>query len=133
MIDRINPIIAAEKEIEFLTTDVDLLVTRYNSTTAITGNREHLNPVIYPTVKSNYQYFHELAPLYALDLLDLEERLWVNAQLGDCPDLAQELANYQIAVGLMSYSAPTVPMSDDLKDRLFDRLNLDSVPMPLPT
>jgi hypothetical protein len=84
-------------------------------------------------VKANYQYFHELAPLYALDLLDLEEQLWVKAQLGDCPDLAQELANYQIAVGLMSYSAPTVPMAADLKDRLFDRLNLDPVPMPLPT
>jgi hypothetical protein len=32
----------------------------------------------------------------------------------------------------MSYSAPTVAMAADLKDRLFDRLNLDPVPMPLP-
>ncbi len=82
-------------------------------------------------MKANYQYFHELAPLYALDLLDVEERLWVKAQLGDCPDLAQSLANYQAAVELMSYSAPTVTMAADLKDRLFERLNLDPIPMPL--
>jgi hypothetical protein len=84
-------------------------------------------------VKTNYQYFHELAPLYALDLLDLEQRLWVKAQAGDCPDLAQELATYQIAVDLMPYSAPTVAMAADLKDRLFNQLNLDPVPLPLPT
>jgi hypothetical protein len=84
-------------------------------------------------VKANYQYFHELAPLYALDLLDVEERLWVKAQIGDCPDLAQALASYQTAVDLMSYSAPTVPMAADLKYRLFKRLNLDPIPIPLPT
>jgi hypothetical protein len=83
-------------------------------------------------VKANYQYFHELAPLYALDLLDVEERLWVKAQLGDCPDLAQQLASYQTAVELMPYGAPTVSMAADLKDRLFELLNLDPIPMPLP-
>ena len=83
-------------------------------------------------VQASYQYFHELAPLYALDLLDFEERLWVNAQIRDCPDLAQVLAGYQIAVDLLSYSAPTVSMAADLKDRLFNRLNLDLVPLPLP-
>jgi anti-sigma factor ChrR (cupin superfamily) len=71
--------------------------------------------------------FCELAPLYALDLLDLEERLWVEAQILNCPDLAEELANYQTAVGVMPYSAPPVPMAADLKDRLFDRLGLDAI------
>ena len=71
--------------------------------------------------------FCELAPLYALDLLDLEERLWVEAQILNCPDLAEELANYQTAVGMMPYSAPLVPMAADLKDRLFDRLGLDPI------
>lgn len=82
-------------------------------------------------MKANYQHFHELAPLYALDLLDVEERLWMKAQLGDCPDLAHALASYQISVELMSYSAPTVPMAADLKDRLFERLNLDPIAIPL--
>jgi Putative zinc-finger len=82
-------------------------------------------------VKANYQYFQELVPLYALDLLDLEEQLWVKAQIEACPDLAQELANYQIAVCLMFYSVPTVAIAADLKRRLFNRLNLDPVLLPL--
>jgi anti-sigma-K factor RskA len=82
-------------------------------------------------VNPNHQYFHELAPLYALDLLDLEERLWVTAQIEDCPDLAKELANYQTAVDLMPYSAPAVAMAADLKHRLLNRLNLDPIPIPL--
>ncbi|MCY7369243.1 MAG: anti-sigma factor, partial [Chamaesiphon sp.] len=71
--------------------------------------------------------FCELAPLYALDLLDHDERLWVEAQVLECPDLAEELASYQAAVGVIPYGAPTMPMAADLKDRLFDRLGLDPV------
>ena len=71
---------------------------------------------------NDHRCFCELAPLYALDLLDLEERLWVETQIIDCPDLTEELANYQAAVAAIPYSAPTMPMSADLKDRLFDRI-----------
>ena len=71
---------------------------------------------------NDHRCFCELAPLYALDLLDLGERLWVEAQILECPDLAEELANYQAAVAVIPYSAPTMPMSADLKDRLFDRI-----------
>jgi anti-sigma factor ChrR (cupin superfamily) len=73
--------------------------------------------------KDNHRCFCELAPLYALDLLDLEERLWVETQVVDCPDLAEELASYQTAVDLMPYSAEPIPMAADLKDRLFDRID----------
>lgn len=85
-------------------------------------------------MKDEHRCFCELAPLYALDLLDLEERLWVEAQIVDCPDLAEELASYQTAVSLMPFSAEPVPMAADLKDRLFDRIDsqqieqLDSAP-----
>jgi hypothetical protein len=75
-------------------------------------------------MNSDRRCFCELAPLYTLDLLDLEERLWVEAQVLECPDLAEELASYQTAVGLLPYAAPPMPMSADLKDRLFDRLGL---------
>jgi quercetin dioxygenase-like cupin family protein len=75
----------------------------------------------------DHRCFAELAPLYALDLLDLEERLWVEAQVLACPDLAEELTSYQTAVGVIPYSAPAMPMAADLKDRLFDRLGLDPV------
>jgi quercetin dioxygenase-like cupin family protein len=78
-------------------------------------------------MEAEHRCFCELAPLYALDLLDLEERLWVEAQIVDCPDLAEDLAKYMAAVGLMPYTAPPVPMAIDLKDRLFDRLGLDPV------
>jgi quercetin dioxygenase-like cupin family protein len=71
--------------------------------------------------------FCELAPLYALDLLDLEERLWVEAQVLECPDLAEELATYQNAVGILPYAAPPMPMAADLKERLFDRLGFESI------
>ncbi len=78
-------------------------------------------------MNDDHRCFCELAPLYALDLLDFEERLWVEAQVLDCPDFAEELASYQTAVGLIPYSAPIVPMAADLKDRLFDKLGLDLV------
>ncbi len=78
-------------------------------------------------MNDDHRCFAELAPLYALDLLDLDERLWVEAQVLECPDLAEELASYQAAVGVIPYGAPTMPMAADLKDRLFDRLGFDPV------
>lgn len=75
----------------------------------------------------DHRCFCELAPLYALDLLDLEERLWVEAQVLECPDLAEELASYQVAVGLIPYGAEPMPMAVDLKDRLFGKLGLEPV------
>jgi ChrR Cupin-like domain len=78
-------------------------------------------------MNDDHRCFAELAPLYALDLLDLDERLWVESQVLECPDLAEELAGYQAAVGVIPYGAPTMPMAADLKDRLFDRLGLEPV------
>jgi anti-sigma factor ChrR (cupin superfamily) len=72
---------------------------------------------------NDHRCFCELAPLYALDLLDLEQRLWVEAQVVECPELAEELASYQAAVGVIPYGAPVVTMAADLKARLFDRLD----------
>ena len=74
----------------------------------------------------NHRCFCELVPLYVLDLLDCEDRLWIEAQIVECPDLAEELANYQAAVGAIPYTAPLVPMSPDLKERLFDRFSSPS-------
>jgi quercetin dioxygenase-like cupin family protein len=79
---------------------------------------------------NEHRCFCELAPLYVLDLLEIEDRLWVEAQVVDCPDLAEELAQYRAAVDLVPYSAPLVPMAADLKDRLFARLGLEPVTEP---
>ncbi|WP_427159429.1 cupin domain-containing protein [Aliinostoc sp. HNIBRCY26] len=75
--------------------------------------------------------FCELAPLYALDLLDEQERNWVEQQIAECPELATELAEYELAVTVIPYTTPTVPMAADLKNRLFERLDLDT-PEPTP-
>jgi quercetin dioxygenase-like cupin family protein len=81
---------------------------------------------------TEHRCFCELAPLYAFDLLDGEERLWVEAQILEDPDLELELAEYQRSVGNIPYSAPPVPMATDLKDRLFDRLGLEPLATPPP-
>lgn len=69
--------------------------------------------------------FCELAPLYAIDQLSEEERGWVEQQIMECPDLAEELTGYQLGMTAMAYTVPSLPMDLALKDRLFDRLELD--------
>ncbi len=69
--------------------------------------------------------FCELAPLYALGQLSEEERGWVEQQIVECPDLAEELADYQLGMTAIAYTAPSLPMNSMLKDRLFERLELD--------
>ncbi|MBW4551980.1 MAG: cupin domain-containing protein [Aphanocapsa sp. GSE-SYN-MK-11-07L] len=68
--------------------------------------------------------FCELAPLYALDLLDETERTWVEQQIADCPELAGELAGYEAGSTAMPYSLPVLPLAANVKERLFDRLQL---------
>jgi hypothetical protein len=82
--------------------------------------------------------FCELAPLYALDVLSQAEKMWVEQQLVESPELAEELAAYQSAIASIPYSAPALPVAADLKDRLFDRLGLETphsetVPARTPT
>jgi hypothetical protein len=51
-----------------------------------------LNKRLIPQMDDNKNYcFCELAPLYALDLLDEEEKAWVERQIATCPDLALSL------------------------------------------
>ncbi len=69
--------------------------------------------------------FCEMAPLYSLDLLSGPERQWVEQQAADCPELADELAEYRLAATAVPYGAPVVPMAANLKERLFDRLELE--------
>ena len=78
-------------------------------------------------MNTDQQYcFCELAPLYALGMLSEPERAWVEQQVHDCPELAEELAEYQDAVTVIPYSAPVETPSKHLKERLFDRLGLDT-------
>lgn len=74
--------------------------------------------------------FCDLAPLYALGLLDDAERQWVEQQLLECPELSEELVDYEAAAAAIPYSAPEVPIAADLKDRLFERLSLEPPAQP---
>jgi anti-sigma factor ChrR (cupin superfamily) len=75
--------------------------------------------------------FCELAPFYALRLLDESEQLWVEAQVKAEPELAIEIADFESALTAFPYSVPPVPMTADLKGRLFDRIGqpLDAAPV----
>jgi hypothetical protein len=81
---------------------------------------------------SAHHCFCELAPLYALDLLDEAERNWVEQQIIDTPELAEELALYQEATDALPYGVAPVAISEDLKGRLFDQLGLTPPETALP-
>jgi hypothetical protein len=73
---------------------------------------------------SAHYCFCDLAPLYVLDLLSESERDWVERQILETPELAEELSQYEVAATALPYSAPPVKVADDLKGRLFDALGL---------
>lgn len=93
--------------------------------------------------------FCELAPLYALGSLGAEEKQWVEQQIQDNPELAEELAEYQGASATLPYATDPdatgldvtdldaadaiAPLSTQaftsLKRRLFAQLNLAAPPM----
>ncbi len=80
--------------------------------------------------------FCDLAPLYALGILTDGERQWVEQQIEACPELAAELAQYQIAVTAMPYaveSLPSIAEMQVIKGKLFDRLNLELPAPAVPT
>lgn len=77
-------------------------------------------------MKADDDCFCELAALYALNVLEEQESRLVEEQIAQCPDLAAELAEFQTAVAAIPYSSPPVTMAEDLKDRLFQRLGLET-------
>ncbi len=70
--------------------------------------------------------FCDLAPLYALNLLSDSERAWVEQQVADCPDLAEDLTTYALAATALPYSMPLQPLRDGLKTQLFEQLGLET-------
>ncbi len=71
---------------------------------------------------STHNCFCELAPLYALNILNTEEQSWVEQQMVECPELAEELTMAQDAVSAFAYTLLPVAPAPDLKQRLFHRL-----------
>jgi hypothetical protein len=75
-------------------------------------------------MNSARQCFCDLAPLYVLDLLDEAERDWVEGQILENPELAEELLQYEVAATALPYGVQLAEVADDLEGRLFDALNL---------
>jgi hypothetical protein len=67
--------------------------------------------------------FQKLIALYALDILNESERREVEAAIATSPALQAQLADFQSAVDVIAYSAPSMPVAANLKDRLFERIN----------
>jgi anti-sigma factor ChrR (cupin superfamily) len=77
-------------------------------------------------LSTQQQYcFCELAPLYAMGTLTPTEKQWVEQQVLDCPELAEELAQYQLGVTAIPYGLEPAQLSGDVKNRLFHLLALD--------
>jgi anti-sigma factor ChrR (cupin superfamily) len=68
--------------------------------------------------------FCELAPLYVLGMLNESERDWVDRQIIETPELAEELSQYEVAVTALTYDVAPVEIAEDLKDQLFQNLGL---------
>lgn len=71
--------------------------------------------------------FCELAPLYALGTLSAEQKLWVEQQVADCPELAEELAIAQETVAALAYSTPLITPSPALKQRLLQHITASTL------
>lgn len=66
--------------------------------------------------------FNILAALRALDTIDESESRALEEKLQESPELQSELDAFEAAVGAIAYTAPLVPVSPNLKHRLFQRI-----------
>lgn len=66
--------------------------------------------------------FSELMALAALEAVDDEAILLADTYASTSAELAQELAEMRSAVGVIPYGNPLLPISPNLKNRLFDRI-----------
>ncbi len=73
-----------------------------------------------------------LVPAYSLGVVDVEERLLVQAQLATCPNALADLADYTLLADALLYSAPLVQAPAHLGNRLQMALRRpESAPEPI--
>jgi|SRR6476469_2117286 len=73
-------------------------------------------------MKHSDSCFCEIAPLYALDILEEEDRRVVEQCMAELPELEIELEEFQVGVAAIPYSLPDVAIAPGVKDRLFQRI-----------
>jgi len=80
----------------------------------------------HPEEPLNPDTVDELAALCALDLLNAEAQTQATQAFVEVEGFAQQVREYEAAVAAIPYSVTPIPMSADLKDRLFQRLAQDA-------
>ncbi|HBE16647.1 MAG TPA: anti-sigma factor [Cyanobacteria bacterium UBA11149] len=73
----------------------------------------------------NYEDFSEIASLYALNILEAEYCHEVEDEIAKFPQFQEDLAQLEAAVAAIPYTTPLMPISANLKDRLFQRIEED--------
>ncbi|MEM9273238.1 MAG: cupin domain-containing protein [Cyanobacteria bacterium P01_F01_bin.143] len=69
----------------------------------------------------------ELSALYALDMLEPQERDWVRQSISRSHDFAQTVDELSDAAAAIAYTLPEMPMAANLKERLFERISQDVI------
>ncbi|ESA34552.1 cupin 2 conserved barrel domain protein [Leptolyngbya sp. Heron Island J] len=69
----------------------------------------------------------EMAVLYALDVLEADERSQFEQALLDSVELDQAVREFEETAADLAYGAPSVPMAANLKERLFQRIAVEPV------
>ncbi len=69
----------------------------------------------------------ELLPFYALGALTNEEREWVEAYLGEHPEVRAQNEEMEFAASALPYSATPVRPSDHIKKKLMERITADQL------
>lgn len=77
--------------------------------------------------------FSELIALAAIEAVDDQAMLLADAYAATSAELEQELAEMRMAVGAIPYGNVPLPVSSDLKSRLFDRIAAEESSAPAPT
>ncbi|MEA5463833.1 cupin domain-containing protein [Leptothoe sp. PORK10 BA2] len=75
------------------------------------------SPDLNPNVNAS-----DLAPLYALDVLEADERRQFEQVLLDNGELGQSVREFEEITAQLIYGLPPITMAVDLKDRLFQRI-----------
>jgi hypothetical protein len=74
-------------------------------------------------IESCHPEYSNLIALAALELLEGEELDWLEAYEEAFPDLMEELKEWEEAAASFAYGTKIIPMAENLKQRLWDRLD----------
>ncbi|MSP13069.1 MAG: hypothetical protein EXR62_08930 [Chloroflexi bacterium] len=75
-------------------------------------------------MNAEHQQFEELLESYSLDLLDLEERVFFEQHLYECPECLKIWQSYRQVLSRLAFEAPPVELRATLKDDILSGLGM---------